>query len=251
MNFGALRDPPGTVHGEPLERLVGVRNLAPFALPFDMRPFAKTFKSQRKQECVGQAIGQCSRVGAELVGVTLDPSVMAPYSMALVREHGPRATYLPDRGCFPAFAFEELREYGLVASARWPDDIDPTLPPPEDIYEAGFIAIVTGEYEIPTGPDCQGEIEKALAAKHPVFWTRDVDASYSSLGGELYQGLAGEVLGGHAGCLLFSDAQGAYDAGSYGLSHGVRGVTHQSWAFLKSKAVHMFKAFTSVILVVQ
>jgi len=219
-------------------------------MPFDMRPFVHIIPNQRGNSCVGHAIAQCLRVRAAISGINIDPSALAIYAEARALEHR-GAKILPDVGSYPEHAFAQLRTFGAVARSRWDDESSLEEPVPEDVYEAGFIAVVIGEYVIPTGRGAWDGIRKAHAARRPVFWARDVDTAYEDLGGELYRGITEPVRGGHAGCLVFSDDVGSYDAGSWGRQHGANGFAHVSREFIESEHVHTIKAFTATIAVVQ
>lgn len=251
--LGALRDAPGTERGEPLEKLIATRIALP-QLPVlvDMRSIVSTIPDQgNENSCVGHALAQAIRVRSAYMGRVVDPSAKAIYAVARKLE-SPDAAYLPDEGSYPEKAFEGVDIVGVCARERWPDRVDPTQPVPLDVLEAGRFAMMSGEYAIPTGRGCVDAIKRALAAGHPVFWTRDVGHTYMALNATSYRYVGDrEETGGHAGCLVGYDPFGAWDAGSYGRGHGANGFTHNAWDFIRSGAVHKFKVITTALVEVQ
>ncbi len=249
-NLGCLHDDPASHRGEPLDRIAAVRAIGVLPESVDLTQYVTTIPDQRGSSCVGHAIAQCLRIRAAIMGRVIDPSALAIYAEARSFE-SPGLDRLPDVGSYPEKAFAALAAFGAVDRLRWDDDADLGAPVTVDVYEAGYVAIVTGEYAIPTGPGCDEEIRKALAAGYPVFWTRNVDEAYMDLENELYTDMLGPSKGGHAGCLMRYDANSFSDAGSWSRNHGVNGFARIGTDFIQSENVRQLKVVTFALMSVQ
>lgn len=184
--LGHLRDPEVMAVGE---RLVAT---GPLAASADISGRIATIYNQRGNSCVGRALSQCIWI----VG-GLDASAHAIYALARQLAE-PFVAHLVDRGCYPYRALEALEECGIVATARWDESVDLSVPVPYDVLEAGYDGLVTGIWRVyDAGEERLYAVRKALTDGFPVFFGMDVDAEYMDGRFGTYQGV-NQVRGGHA-----------------------------------------------------
>jgi hypothetical protein len=219
---GHLPDPCDKARGDEIGRLVGARRQT---LPeeWDLLAYVTPGYDQRGNSCVGAAFAHGLVLAANAMGYELDPSRTAPYTIAR-QLADPALDVLPDNGCFPYRAIEGLIDWGVVARWRWMDDVDLTKPVPQDVLEAGSIALVTGVYRIyESGDALLTRIREAIFACHGVFFGMSVGESYMRNRGELYVGEP-TSLGGHAQ-LIVGYRPGAFLVlNSWGLGWGNGGL---------------------------
>lgn len=192
--LGALQHPQGAV-GWSLRHLVGVKKDIPSEAMLSRMP--KAGLDQTGSSCYG-----CSfRHAFESYGLIV--SGMAIYAGAR-QIGGQHRKSLLDEGTYQRNVVDAVFRFGLVARNRWPDNVDPTVPIPPDVFEAGSIARADGVYATQEQGEARLElIRSAISQEHPIVIATNVDYAFEHWNSDLvWSGVVGGSLGGHAMCLV-------------------------------------------------
>ncbi len=215
--LGALFSPDAKPRGQPFERLSLMRASGDLSESVDLRAFAERY-DQEDEGCTGHAFGGAIEARASMSSIPLRVSRRAIYTGARELEN-PKLRRLPDVGAYPELALDWLEMYGVVDSARFPEDGDVELRVGQDVLEAGSSAVVTGTYRIDSAGETKRDaMMRAMNAWHLIPFAMNVGASYEAYRGGLWSGPPdGEPKkGGHMQFAAGYTPEGVYVVNSWG-----------------------------------
>lgn len=173
--------------------------------------------------CVGQALASSLYMRAKLAGQPIArPSALAIYTFA--RAVDQPHTPLADVGSRPRMALTGLRDFGVVADARWP--LAPATlnqPLPLDVFQHAADALLIDYYRIDGGAGSSTLIKSALARGFVPTFAIDVDDGYQAYRGGVWTGRTSTSLGGHYQAVVGYDADTFLVLNSWGTSWGFGG----------------------------
>jgi len=159
-----------------------------------------------------------------------------------------------DEGAFPRTAMDRWQAWGFTSAARWGWDesrINEGLP--FDVVKAGADARVQSYYRITgTGADRCQKMRVALAEGFPILIGADVYEDFANYTGGVLDGKPqGELLGGHATCVLGYAPGQFHVLNSWGYSWGENGLYRVSDTRMGSDDVSDVWVFTSAPTVIR
>lgn len=162
--------------------------------------------------CVGEAFARTIHIANGGQGAF--PSELAICTGARTNERARKGVPIKDDGCRLVDALAWVQDWGIVSEAAWPLDaskVNDDLP--EDVL---------GD-EVPIDPDAVSQIatlgdervqavKASLLAKTALVFAQDVDQAFEDMtAGQVYGGLTGPSLGGHAMTIVgYDDAVNAF-----------------------------------------
>ena len=185
------------------------------------------------QSCVAQATAQSLRIAMGVAGAVSPPlpSRRQLYWSARARSGDLGA----DSGTTIRAAFGALGAVGIASEDACPWDGTLLLDEPAwDVWQRGYDSRMSGYYRIGSIGSARGEaVRAALTARHPVVLGLRIDDSFESQDGRSpWPGPRGEVLGGHAVCLVGYDAERVVLCNSWGTSWADSGLGAITWEAL-------------------
>lgn len=194
--------------------------------------------------CVGQSIVAASFLAMAIAGTPIAfPAPLLPYAGSRILARASRETALGDGGCQARLAMQWCRDKGLVVEERWPETSENVnAVPPEDVWAEGACATLEAYYLIASGPGAPDAVRAALARGYCPIFAMVVDAKYEQLGGGVYDGPGGRVLGGHMQTIVgWSDAAQAFIVrNTWGKGYGDDGYFLVSEAFMARFATEIY-----------
>lgn len=185
---------PGILVGASVEGLVGGETPPERA---DLSPLFTEVTDQRGQSCFGHAWAGAIRTQSSM---DLDPSNYASWTLARAIETPDPQAALRDVGVFGHDMLDVLRDFGVVARRRWPDDMPLSSRVTQNVIEAGLLAKLGDVHGIEeTGEDLKRRIQQTVGlAKQCVVFGMLVSKDYMDLWGTGWKAPKGPPLGGHA-----------------------------------------------------
>lgn len=177
--------------------------------------------------CVSHAIAQ-----ALMVRGKPHTSILFNYYNAR-KQHGDEHV---DGGTFIRLALKGANKFGLPENQAWPYELGrwPERPP-LDSYRVGSDEKLISYYRIAGDGATRTEgVKRAIAEGLPVVFGTDVDESFlNHKGAGLVDIPSGNIVGGHAMCIVGYDAEGIRVVNSWGRGWGDHGFVNLTWGYLE------------------
>ena len=230
---GCLPYPPDP-HDEEygLEKLLGSGRTFSAPQSVDLIPYCFGVLDQSITEsCVGQSVAQAICMCLRIQGVAQAPLPSREYIYFNARAtHSGQRT---DSGTYIRAAFKGMKALGFCYEEHWP--FDPGKVNTQPSWNAGRMAAdqrwLDGYYSIlETGDDRIAKVKLALANKHPVVFGMSIDREFTRHStGEVIHVPQGEIIGGHAMCIVGYDEEGVTIINSWGAGWGKKGFAKLGW----------------------
>lgn len=225
MRLGALRTPPGQERGLSVHHLIG-GNDDTIPEAWDLRGPWSRISDQHGESCFGHGFAQAFRTVSK---GAIDPAAMGIYNIAQWLEDTSQKK-LNDKGSYTHLVLDGLTKYGIVDRSRFDDYSDPTQVVPQDVFEAGSLAIVKNIYRIDELGDAKiFNIKRAIHQSHPVVFAMDIGKSYRRYKSGIWMGETEAIEGGHANCIVGYDDECAIAANSWDIDYGEEGYIRIGW----------------------
>lgn len=152
---------------------------------------------QLGNSCVGHAIVAAAALCMAIRGKPIAfPSAQFAWTGARLLAKPPGG--LQNTGCSARNAMIWLRDRGMVAETRWPENGENlNAIPPLDVWQEGDAAQLEAFYRIAHGPGASSLVLAALERGYCPAFAMLVDDAWAQVGSKVYDGPGGKVHGGH------------------------------------------------------
>ena len=229
---GGLLPSPVDPRDWPSEDLLGARRKLSTPQDASLRSYVDSVLDQGNTEsCVGNAVAQAVRVLMRARGTSaafLPSRLMVYYNSRAV--HGGTTS---DVGTYMRAALASIQKLGFCSEEVWPfDESKINKKPSWNAYRKGIHnRVVNGYYAIKQKGDARVErVKTAILDKRPIVFGMRIDRAFEQATGSNVIGVpTGDIIGGHAMCIIGYDAEGVDVVNSWGTSWGDQGYGKLSW----------------------
>lgn len=194
--------------------------------------------NQRGSSCTGWGTARGWHLRARIQGdkTVAFPSAPLIYTEGRIADSASPTAPLEDVGCYPRLTLLATQKLGVVPLESWNDPSkDLTRPDWEILTESADARGVT--FARVYGLDA---MKRALAAGFPLVVGFKVDASFEDYRGGVWDGMRGQVLGGHCTCIFSYDAESLRGANSWDYDWGESGLYRISNRAAESEILEAF-----------